>query len=208
MKIEYVILDKNLTFDKVSRYASLLPEYRREKIMRYRFEKDKLRSLIAGLLIRRAIGEMPLVFGEHEKPYVQGNSLYFSVSHSGRVAAIAVDDTELGLDVEELPAPDRLKIADRFYHPREREYVHGAEDEARAFCRIWTRKEAYLKMTGEGISTDLTAFDTTSSPLGERMVTFDLDGYCLSVCCEDMIEDQEIDISLLELKELFTTAFL
>ncbi len=208
MKIEYVILDKNLTFDKVSRYASLLPEYRREKIMRYRFEKDKLRSLIAGLLIRRAIGEMPLVFGEHEKPYVQGNSLYFSVSHSGDIVAIAVDDREIGMDVEGLPVEDRLKIADRFYHPREREYVHGAEDEARAFCRIWTRKEAYLKMTGEGISTDLTAFDTTSSPLRDSIDTVDLYGYCLSVCCEERIENHHINISLLELKELFSTAFL
>lgn len=206
MKIEYVILDENLTFDKVSRYASLLPEYRREKIERYRFEKDKLRSLIAGLLIRRTIGEQPLVFGEHEKPYARDNSLYFSVSHSGDIVAIAVDDREIGMDVEGLPAEDRLKIADRFYHPREREYVHGAEDEMRAFCRIWTRKEAYLKMTGEGISADLTAFDTTSSPLKESLYTIDLDGYCLSVCCEDGIENRHIDISLLELKELLTAA--
>ena len=206
MKIEYVVLDEKLTFEDVRKYEVLLPEYRREKIGRYRFEKDKLRSLIAGLLIRRAAGEKPLAFGEHEKPYVRDGSLYFSVSHSGDIVAIAVDDREIGMDVEELPAEDRLKIADRFYHPREREYVHGAEDEARAFCRIWTRKEAYLKMTGEGISTDLTAFDTTSSPLRDSIDTVDLYGYCLSVCCEERIENHHINISLLELKELFTTA--
>ena len=206
MKIEYVVLDEKLTFEDVRKYEVLLPEYRREKIGRYRFEKDKLRSLIAGLLIRRAIGDRPLSFGEHEKPYVRDGSLYFSVSHSGDIVAIAVDDKEIGMDVEELPAEDRLKIADRFYHPREREVVHAAEEEARAFCRIWTRKEAYLKMTGEGISADLTAFDTTASPLSERLYTVDLDGYCLSVCCEEPMDESAIDISVIELKELLTTA--
>ena len=205
MKIEYVVLDEKLKIEELSGYIALLPHERQEKIARYRFEKDKLLSLAAGLLIRRAIGESEIALGEHGKPYAQ-NGVYFSVSHSGRVAAIAVDDIELGLDVEELPAPDRLKIADRFYHPREREVVHAAEEEERAFCRIWTRKEAYLKMTGEGISADLTAFDTTASPLSERLYTVDLDGYCLSVCCEEPMDESAIDISVIELKELLTTA--
>lgn len=201
MKIEYVVLDEKLKIEELSGYIALLPHERQEKIARYRFEKDKLLSLAAGLLIRRAIGESEIVLGEHGKPYAQ-NGVYFSVSHSGRVAAIAVDDTELGLDVEELPAPDRLKIADRFYHPAERAYVKEAEDRRRAFSEIWTRKEAYLKMTGEGISTDLTAFDTLAQPLKGQTVTLPLDGYCLSVCSAEPIGDKKIDISELELKEL------
>ena len=202
MEIKYLVLDDTITYEDLRLYESLLPAYRREKIARYRFEKDKLRSLAAGLLIRHEIGEKPLVFGEHEKPYVKDNSLYFSVSHSGEIVAITTDSTELGMDVEALPAADRLKIADRFYHVNERAYVHEADDECRAFCRIWTRKEAYLKCTGEGISTDLTAFDTTSPPLSECIVTHDLEGYCLSVCCDKPIAENEINISLLELKDL------
>lgn len=200
MKIEYIVLDEALTFDRVSEYTQLLPPERQEKIARYRFDKDKLLSLAAGLLIRRAIGERPITLGEHGKPYAHG--CFFSVSHSGRIAAIAVDDTEIGMDVEQLPDESRLKIADRFYHPAERQYVKQADDPCRAFCEIWTRKEAVLKMTGEGISTDLTAFDTTSEPLKGQLFTTAIEDCCLSVCSREPIGDQPFDISELELKRL------
>lgn len=118
------------------------------------------------------------------------------------MAAIAVDNTEVGLDAEQIPEESRLKIADRFYHPAERAYVKKADDPCRAFGEIWTRKEAYLKMTGEGIATDLTAFDTTSSPLKEQLYTTRADDYCLSVCSEKPLGDICVDISKLELKDL------
>ncbi|WP_405343505.1 4'-phosphopantetheinyl transferase family protein [Ruminococcus sp.] len=201
MKIEYVVLDENLKIEDFKEAVALLPPERQAKIARYRFEKDKLLSLAAGLLINRAIGESPITFGEHDKPYAE-SGVYFSVSHSDRVAAIAVDDVEVGLDVEEIPDESRLKIADRFYHPREREYVREAADQCRAFCEIWTRKEAVLKMTGEGISTDLTAFDTTALPLSAQLFTSGSNGYCMSVCSAEPLGEKRIDISELELKEL------
>lgn len=201
MKIEYVVLDEELTFDEVSQYTALLPPERQEKIDRYRFEKDKLLSLAAGLLIRREGGESVIRFGEHGKPYAE-NGIFFSVSHSGKIAAIAVDNTEIGLDVEAIPDESRLKIADRFYHPAEREYVRNADDPCLAFCEIWTRKEAVLKMTGEGISTDLTPFDTTSATLKDQLFTTAIEDCYLSVCSAKPIGDRKIDISELELKEL------
>ena len=201
MKIEYIILDEELSFDDVREYEKLLPQERQEKIARYRFDQDKMLSLAAGLLIRRAIGESPIILGEHGKPYAE-SGVFFSVSHSGRMAAIAVDDREIGLDVEQFPDNSRLKIADRFYHSAERDHVKRAEDRRRAFCEIWTRKEAYLKMTGEGIATDLTAFDTTGSPLKEQLYTTSVGEYCLSLCSVEPIGDREIYISKLELKDL------
>ena len=205
MEIKYLVLDDTITYEDMRQYERLLPEYRRGKIARYRFESDKIRSIVAGLLIRCAVGDKSLRFGKHEKPYVADNSLFFSVSHSGDIVAIAIDSVEVGMDVEKLPEPDRLKIADRFYHVNERAYVNDADDECRAFCRIWTRKEAYLKCTGEGISTDLTAFDTTSLPLSGRIITHDLEGYCLSACSEKPLNRDDVDISILELKELLTS---
>lgn len=201
MKIEYIKLDEALTFDEVKQYTKLLPFERQEKIARYRFERDKLLSLAAGLLIRRAVGDSRILVKEHGKPYVPGG-VYFSVSHSGEMAAIAVDHVEVGLDIERFPEESRLKIADRFYHPGERAYVSGSPDVRRAFCEIWTRKEAYLKMTGEGISTDLTAFDTTASPLCEQLYTTVIGEYALSLCSEKVIKYQNIDISKLELKDV------
>ena len=200
MKVEYVILNQKLRYDDLRRYSVLLPAERQEKIARYRFERDKLLSLAAGLLIRRAIGETPLLFGEHGKPYTE-NGIQFSVSHSGRLATIAVDDSPVGLDVEKKPDESRLKIAGRFYHPGEQAYVADSVDKCRAFCEIWTRKEAYLKMTGEGISTDLSAFNTAAPPLSRQIITTVIKNYCLSVCADRPLKDKVV-ISRLELNDL------
>lgn len=202
MIVKYIVLKDTDAYADLERYVALLTSERQEKIARLRFERDKLRSLIAGLMILRETGGRPLVFGAHEKPYLADGSLYFSVSHSGDIVAIAVADTEIGLDVERYPDPDRLRIADRFYHPRERLAVEGAGDRVSAFTCIWTRKEAYLKMTGEGISADLSAFDTTAPPLSEQLCTVDLDGYSLSVCSAKRISETEIHISKIELNDL------
>ena len=204
INVSYIRLGNELTYDELREYESLLPDYRREKIARYRFDADKLRSLIAGLLIRRAVGDREIVFGEHEKPYLADGSMYFSVSHSGDIVVIATDDSELGIDVEAMSQRDILAIADRFYHPTERDYVNASDDTERAFCRIWTRKESYLKCTGEGISTDLTAFDTLSEPLSGRIVTRDIDGYCISVCSSHPITESDIQFSILELKQIIS----
>ena len=186
----------------VSGYARDLPPKRREKIERLRFEKDKLLSLTAGMLIRNRIGNTPLSENEHGKPYADGGQ-FFSVSHSGECVVIAVDDREIGIDVERLPDRDYLQIAERFYHPNELAYVRRAEDSARAFTYVWTRKEAYLKQIGIGIATDLKAFDTVSGELSERVASVDLEGYVISVCVEDSERLQDVYISELELKEVF-----
>lgn len=202
MEVKYVVLDDSVRFEDHEHLLPLLPPERQDKISRYRFDKDKLRSLVAGLLIYNATGGAELLYGEHDKPYIKDGGLYFSVSHSGDIVAIATDTAEVGCDVELIVADNRLKIADRFYHPAERGYVAGADDKKAAFTRVWTRKEAYLKMTGEGISSDLTAFDTVSTPLKDQICTFDMDGWMLSVCSEGKITKDSINISKIELKDL------
>ena len=201
MNIIYTFLD-TIEYSDVVQYEALLPLSRREKIARLRFDRDKLLSLAAGLLIRHAAGDRPIELNEHGKPYVRDGGLFFSVSHSGNCAAIAVDGAEVGLDVEKLPTQDYMKVARRFYHPNELKFVEEADDPARAFTRVWTRKEAYLKRIGTGIASDLKAFDTTSGDLSDRIHSFDLDGYIMSVCSEEIIPNETIHISNVELKTL------
>ncbi len=201
LKVSYILLGQ-IDYHDVRQYAEILPPKRREKIDRLRFDRDKLLSLTAGLLIRREIGDTPMILNEQGKPYAVGSDIFFSVSHSGDCVAIAVDDREVGVDVEKLPDKEYLKIARRFYHPNELSYVENADDPARAFTRVWTRKEAYLKQIGTGIATDLTAFDTTSGILAERILSRDIEGYVLSVCTVKPLSET-IYISKLELKEVF-----
>ena len=101
-------------------------------------------------------------YGAHGKPQLAGSPLHFNISHSGDLALIALAHVELGVDVE-LPRPRRTDaIARRFYAPGEVERLFAIEDAAAradAFFRLWTCKEAFLKVTGEGLSRSTQSYE-------------------------------------------------
>ena len=192
MELKIVKLD-GISYDSMKEYEVLLPEYRREKIARFKNDSDKLRSLAAGLLIRSAVGDSEIAFNEHGKPYAKDSDARFSVSHSGERVILSVDRNDTGADVEQLVQKDYLNLAKRFFHPNELEYVMTEVNETSAFFEIWTRKEAYLKMLGAGISTvELSSFDTLSDELRPRMYTSYRKGYYMTVCSTDVISADDL----------------
>ena len=201
MEIKYILLDEYY-YDDLKQYISLLPESRQEKIARYRFDDDKMLSLAAGLLIRAYVTKGELNISEHGKPYLKDSDRYFSLSHSGRCVLIALDDKEIGADVEKLPDEKMLRVADRFFHPAERQYIDVSENKKHAFAEIWTRKEAYVKQKGVGLAGELRSFDTTSDALSQRIFSGDIDGYVFSVCIENKHDLNDAYISKLELSDL------
>ncbi|MCH0564267.1 4'-phosphopantetheinyl transferase superfamily protein [Streptomyces sp. MUM 136J] len=82
--------------------------------------------------------------------------LHFSLAHSHGVAVVAVSRTVIGVDVERLPRDETVEVCAPALHPGEQAELTGLETEERraAFGRIWTRKEAYLKALGTGLSRD------------------------------------------------------
>ncbi len=90
------------------------------------------------------------------KPYLPHSNVYFSLSHSGDWALIAVATVELiGVDVEMVSATrDLCGIAESYYHPQEFARLRNLKGEVQAdyFFRLWTLKEAFFKATGNGIS--------------------------------------------------------
>lgn len=159
---------------------ALLPEERREKALRIRREEARLRSIGAALLLRAAGIDPPFAYGEHGKPYIPGGP-HFSLTHSGMLAALAVSDASVGLDIEKI-APVR-RAAARALTIEEREYMET--DPERRFAYLWTRKEAALKCTGAGLSQPMNAFSVlgdTASPDGEplSLCTVEYGNYMLS----------------------------
>ena len=175
---------------------ALLPEERREKALRIRREEARLQSIGAALLLREAGIEPPFAYGEHGKPYLPGGPC-FSLTHSGMLAALAVCDASVGLDIEKI-APVR-RAAARALTIEEQEYMEA--DPERRFAYLWTRKEAALKCTGAGLSQPMNAFSVlgdTASPDGEPLSlgTVEYGEYMLSAAaaaCSAVFVPQRVD---------------
>lgn len=154
-------------------YELLSPE-ERDRASRYRAGKPRtdfvltrgnLRSLVARYL---AVAPHHVAFGfsSHGKPFLHGPSdLRFNVSHTDGLALLAFVRThEIGIDVEKItPEPDVRKLAERFFSIHERRALEplAGEELRAAFFRCWTRKEAYVKARGEGLSVPLHEFDVS-----------------------------------------------
>ena len=112
-------------------------------------------------------GSVALADGGEVAPRLVNNPdrLHFNVSHSADWVCVAIGRSELGVDIERILTDcDWETIAETFFHPKERELLRTARLEARreTFFEIWTRKEAYLKGIGLGLSGDPSSFNTAS----------------------------------------------
>jgi len=124
-------------------------------------------------------GAIRFVYGPQGKPAIADSPLRFNLSHSEDLAVCALGrDLELGVDVERLrPVPEAESIARRYFCPAECADLLAVSPSARtqAFFHCWTRKEAYVKALGGGLSVALDGFQVTLRP-GEAARLVHLDG--------------------------------
>ncbi len=120
-----------------------------------------------------------LAYGAHGKPELAGGGPQISLSHTRGAVACAVSDAPVGVDVEPLGRQirDWGRLAERFYAPEEQSYAGSPE----RFLEVWTRKEAYLKRDGRGLSLPLGQINTLSIP---EISTRFADGFVISFCGE------------------------
>jgi len=136
---------------------------------------SSLRRILARYL---AAEPEDLVFdlGEHGKPALRGTpgGLAFNLSHSGDRALVAVTRVgPVGVDIEGHRAlTDRDGLARRFFSPAEIQQLEGLpeEDRTAAFFRCWTRKEAFIKCSGRGLTQPLDSFDVSLEPDDGRVL--------------------------------------
>ena len=161
-----------------SRSLSLLPwEERRERVMRYRFDKDRRLCLGAGLLLayalrRAGVSDLGLRSLPGGKPVLSARpDIHFNLSHSGTLAVCAVSDQPVGVDVEAVQSANP-EIAAMCFLKQEQEWIDQSNDPDRAFTRLWTRKESYLKRLGTGLVNDLRVFSVLPGGSMPEGVTF------------------------------------
>ncbi len=189
------------TFDFKRRELS---EYAREKLENCTNEK-RIREIILGDALRRELlvevnaQDEPLAFRERGKPYLPDRKdVGFNISHSGELAVgvlltASTGDVgcEVGCDVEKIDRDrtedSRKRIIKHAFAEAERMSVESSRDPVAEFYAVWTRKEAYLKYTGEGLAVSLASVDTTRLPSSCATETFTLgdsvgEEYVFSVC--------------------------
>jgi 4'-phosphopantetheinyl transferase len=104
------------------------------------------------------------------KPWLAGprSDLEFNIAHSQNLALLAFTrGRSVGIDVEwTRPIEDAVAIANRFFSPAENSALNAVDESARdeAFFNCWTRKEAFIKATGEGLQRPLDSFDVSVQP--------------------------------------------
>jgi 4'-phosphopantetheinyl transferase len=149
--------------------------------MQFIAARSGLRAILAGYL-GLAPSEVAFEIGQLGKPALPdggANRLFFNLSHSREVALVAVTRCcEIGVDVEqvrEMTSADQL--AQRFFHPNEVATFQKLPRDQRAegFFNAWTRKEAFLKATGKGISYGIDRVEVTLIP-GETARVLTVDG--------------------------------
>ncbi len=161
----------------------LLSSAEREKALRYRVERPRsdfiltrgtLRSLLAKYL-HKTPNDVLFQYTKYGKPFLEDRcDLRFNVSHCEGLALLAfVRRREIGVDVEKVrPQSDVTKLAERFFSVRERNHLRtlSGDELHSAFFRCWTRKEAYIKAKGEGLSLPLHQFDVSIDPNSPRIL--------------------------------------
>jgi 4'-phosphopantetheinyl transferase len=148
----------------------------RERAQRFQAPKAKYEFVLTRgtlrMLLGSALGKHPnavrFEYSDHGKPALgasEHSDLRFSVSHAEGIALFAfARSREVGVDIEFVERSGDLNaIAERFFSAREKETLRelSGSDSREAFFRCWTRKEAYIKARGEGLSIPLDQFDVS-----------------------------------------------
>ncbi len=162
--------------------VKIIDDERKEKAVRIKEYKNMVRSAVAGALIQIAYkefcvendyaynGETELpaqlhyIYGVNGKPAIEDvPDFCFSLSHSGDYVIIAVCDRSVGIDIQEYRHQKAMKsIADNVFTEKEKAYLESdtsSDMYTKRFFQIWSAKEAYIKMTGEGLLRDFKSFD-------------------------------------------------
>ncbi|HMS34190.1 MAG TPA: 4'-phosphopantetheinyl transferase superfamily protein [Ignavibacteria bacterium] len=167
------------TSDQIKESETVLSPDELWKAYQYKFEKDKFHYISGRALLRKLLakyldqapGNITFSYSEKGKPFINGNNIKFNLAHSGGKAVFAfTNNSEVGIDIEFMrELSDALQIAKRFFSDGEvKEFSEIIDCDIRtAFFNCWTRKEAFIKALGEGLSYPLNDFSVTLKP-GEK----------------------------------------
>ena len=146
---------------EIARLLPLVSPQRREQALRYTHTFGQYCCLKSYEMLTALLASTPytlhstpsFLYNEHGAPSLPDGP-YFSISHSKRGIAVAISDEPIGIDIEAI-RPINEGLVQKTMNPQEQAQIAAAANPAQEFIRLWTRKEAYVKMLGTGIISDM-----------------------------------------------------
>ena len=197
----------------IDKSYNIVSENCKSKAKCFRFEADKLRTIIGELLARYGIchcfgidaSKLSFNVSEYGKPYIDGIPYYFNISHSDDYIICGVSDINIGVDIEKMQDIDFGFACDVFSDDEMRRFSsESVENKKELFFSIWTLKESYVKWLGSGFHRKLSSY--TVSPKGTqaeildphslddtvpKFRTYTLGDYKISICsCDKNFPDE------------------
>ena len=161
----------------ISRYESIKDNFAGSGRISQRKE-----SLVGRLMLHKALtenetGEYSVIYSDDDKPRLKNkNDFFFNISHSDDYVTLAVSDSEVGCDIQEI-RPYNSKVAVRHYCKNETELIESSSDKDDVFIRFWALKESILKFTGKGLSGGLSSYDFSPYVSEETFTAFGCNFY-------------------------------
>lgn len=157
-----VYLNEHVNLLDIESALELVSAQRREQALKFKFDEGRRLSLAVYLLLMEGlkkeydINDAPVFdYTVEGKPFIASHpDIHFSLSHSKNVALCAISDKPIGADVE-VPRNISPSLVSYTMNESEQEQINTSSNPTMQFLHFWTRKEALLKLTGEGIRNDM-----------------------------------------------------
>ena len=184
---------------EIARLLNLVSTQRREQALRYTHTFGQFCCLKSYEMLTALLASTPytlhptpytlhptpsFLYNEHGAPYLEDGP-YFSISHCKQGIAVAVSDTPIGIDIETI-RPLNEGLVHKAMNLQEQAQIATAANPAQEFIRLWTRKEAYVKMQGTGIISEM--HNILSNTLGvtwEEILNTEKEYIC-TICKKDI----------------------
>ena len=165
--------------DELRRYLEALPSWRRKEADAFRFPIDKMQNAKVYLLLCQGLREQYGIlaqpaFGytEKGKPFLADYpQIHFNLSHCAKGVICAIDESPVGCDVEAVPKKLDLDLLEACFSAQEQDEILQAGNPRVEFARLWTRKEALLKLHGIGLIDALHSLLTSPLADGVSFIT-------------------------------------
>ena len=190
--------------DVLPRHRDLLTYERLMKAERYKMPDDKKRCIAGSVLLRYFLGDTAILDNGFGKPVAE-NGVCFNLSHSGGWVLLAVDDRDVGCDIESVCFVDAARMGKIVFTGRECRMVETAPDKTGVFFDLWTKKEALLKCMGKGFHREAKSVEVCGDRFADGEITYYMKtkrfaDYTVSVCSVN--PDFQMKVEFVDLKSI------